>query len=100
MLENEDILKNDIEIQEKVENKKVESKSVSNTKRTKKSTIPKVNTKECDVLVYNASKKYIIISFDGNGYKIGNISENPGKKATVEYTGTFATSDFKMELKG
>lgn len=50
MLKNEDILKNDIEIQEEVVNKKVESKSVNNTKRTKKSTTPKENIKECDVL--------------------------------------------------
>lgn len=99
MLKNEDILKNDIEIQEEVVNKKVESKSVNNTKRTKKSTTPKENIKECVVLVYNASKKYIIISFDGYGYEIGDIDKDPGKKVVIKYTGTPATSNFKLELK-
>ena len=50
-------------------------------------------------MVYNASKKYIIISFDGYGYEIGDIDKDPGKKVVIKYTGTPATSNFKLELK-
>lgn len=99
MFENEDILKNDAVIQEEVETiEKVELKSANNSKYTKKTPAPKTNIKECDVLVYNAAKKYAIISLNGCGYTLENITENPGNKLSIRISGTFGSSNFKLEV--
>ena len=68
---------------------KVEAKS---KKRTK------AQTKECKVLIYNAVKKYIVIDFDGNGFRLDYDGENPGDVITVKYSGKIATNSFKLSL--
>lgn len=75
-------------------NKIVESKSKSTTQRRKS-----YSTKDCDVLVYNKRNKTAIISFDGFGYELTGILENPGNKISVRYYGNISSPNFKIELK-
>lgn len=90
-LETNEIVENDI-VQDKVKNQnKVETKS-NISKKAK----PTHKTKECDVLVYNDRKHTAIISFDGFGYGLKNIKEDPGKKITVKYTGEIGSRNFKI----
>lgn len=76
-------------IQEKVK-EKVESKSTNKPKQSQH--------KECEVLVYNAKKETLIISFDGLGYEIKNVKQNPGKTVRVKTTGKVGTPSFKLVL--
>lgn len=90
-LEKTEVIDKEI-VQDKVENQnKVETKS--NTSKKAKQTYKE---KSCDVLVYNAKKNTAIISFDGYGYEIKNVKENPGNKITVKYTGDIKSRNFKL----
>lgn len=90
----EDTLKETItndNVQE-IELNKVETKS-NTSKRTKSL------TKECDVLVYNEKTHTAIISFDGFGYELKSVKENPGKVILVKYSGNVHSPNFKIEAK-
>ena len=76
-------------IQEKVK-EKVEPKSVNKSTQSQ--------YKECEVLVYDANNKTLIISFDGLGYEFENVAENPGKIVRVKATGKVGNSNFKLTL--
>lgn len=76
-------------INEKVE-EKVESKSVNKPKQAQ--------YKECDVLVYNAKKETIAVSFDGLGYELKGIKKDPGKTVRVKVSGKIGTPNFKLAL--
>lgn len=84
----EKILENE-NIQEKVE-EKVESKSVNKSKQPQ--------YKECDVLVYNAKKGTMIVSFDGLGYELKDVAKNPGKTVRVKSSGKIGNPNFKLTL--
>jgi len=85
-MENETLLKTNIE--EKVE-EKVETKS-TNTKQPQ--------GKSCDVLMYNAKKQTMVISVDGLGYELKDITEDPGKTVRVKQTGKIGTPNFRITL--
>lgn len=74
---------------------KVEEKVKEKVQKPKKAT---TQNKECKVLVYNAAKEFIIISFDGLGYKLPYKGENPGSTIKVKYTGKPGTSKFTISL--
>jgi len=78
-----------MEPEEKVE-EKVETKTA--TKRAK------TQTKECDVLIYNAGKKFIVIAFDGLGFRLDYDGADPGAKIRVKYAGKIGTPTFKLEV--
>lgn len=92
MEKEKEIITNDV-VQEKDKNK-VETKS-NTSKRSK----PSVNTKECDVLVYDKRSKTAIVSFDGYGFELKDVAENPGKKVLVKYNGELHSPNFKIEIK-
>lgn len=75
-------------IQEEVK-EKVESKSINKSRQL---------YKECDVLTYNAKNGTIIVSFDGFGYELKNIKENPGKTVRVKVSGKIGNPNFKLTL--
>ncbi len=77
------------------DNIEIKAEKPTASKRQKPSQLEK----ECDVLVYNAAKESIIISFDGFGYEFKNVTKDPGKNVSVKYSGKIGTPNFKLELK-
>ena len=57
-----------------------------------------LQNKECKVLMHNAAKEFIIISFDGLGYKLPYKGEKVSSTIAVKYTGKPGTDQFKISL--
>ncbi len=90
---------NEVNIQEfdLSENSKIKEKN----KPEEKTSITKRKhslVKECEVLVYNKKTCTAIISFDGFGYEITGILNNPGNKILVKYVGDIHSPNFKIEV--
>lgn len=90
-LEKNEVIDKEI-VQDKVENQNKVEPKLNTSKKAKQTHKEKI----CDVLVYNAKKNTAVISFDGYGYEIKNVKENPGDKITVKYTGDINSRNFRI----
>lgn len=81
-----------------MDEKKINDEKVKEKVENKSQKIRRSQSRECEVLLYNAKKQTLVVSFNGLGYEFVNVTKNPGKTVLIKYTGKVGTPSFKLEL--